>query len=664
MPCYTATIKFCVYLTALQLETMMIKECNKNDLYIPVSLFTMYQIELNLSGLNIDMELKKELSLLDVFSIASGVMISAGLFILPGIAYEKAGPGIVVSYFLAGIFAAAGMLSQAELASAMPKAGGTYFYVTRTMGPAVGTMYGLITWLALSLKSAFALTGIGIFSAMITDVNPIIILIPICIFFVAVNIVGIDIAGRIQTILVLAIFSVLIYYSGRGFPEISVRHFEPFAPHGIDAIFATSGFVFVCYGGLLKVASIAEEVRNPGRTIPKGMILALLAVAVLYISVISVTVGVLEPFALANSLTPISDAAKLFLGRTGYIAVSIAAVLAFITAANSGIMSASRYPFALARDKMLPSVLTRVNRKFNTPHISIILTGIVIIGILFLKLDVLVKAASSVLILTYIFSCFSLIILRESKIHNYQPQFHSPLYPWLQIFGIAGFVFMLATMGTKILIADIIMIAIGLFVYWFYGRIRASKEFALLHLIERITAKEITSYSLENELKEVIRERDDILKDRFDHLIEQATIIDIEDDMTMEEFFHLAAEKMSSHLDVDTEFLYNLFIEREKESTTALTPFLAVPHIIVPGEHHFDILLARSKKGIRFSDEAPNIHAVFVLVGTKDERAFHLRALAAIAQIIQDSEFERKWLSARSEEELRDVVLLGKRLRK
>ncbi len=609
------------------------------------------------------MELKKELSLLDVFSIASGVMISAGLFILPGIAYEKAGPAVILSYFIAGIFAAAGMLSQAELASAMPKAGGTYFYVTRTMGPAVGTMYGLMTWLTLCLKSAFALAGIGIFASMVTDIPPTEIVIPICILFVAVNIIGIDIAGRIQTFLVLAIFAVLLYYSGLGFPEIEIKHFEPFAPHGINAIFATAGFVFVCYGGLLKVASIAEEVRQPGRTVPLGMILALLAVAVLYLMVISVTVGVLQANNLANSMTPISDAAYVFLGSAGKIIVSIAAVFAFITAANSGVMAASRYPFALSRDEMLPSMFKRVNRKFNTPHISIVITGLLIIALLFLNLDVLVKTASSVLILTYIFSCLSLIILRESKIQNYQPQFRSPLYPWVQLFGVVGFVLMLGGMGYKILIANILMISAGLFVYWFYGRIRTSREYAILHLIERITAKEITSYSLESELKEVIRERDDILKDRFDHLIEQATVIDIEDEITLEEFFRLAAEKMSKHLEVDTEFLHKLFLEREKESTTALTPFLAVPHIIVPGEHHFDILLARSKKGIKFSDQAPNVHAVFVLVGTKDERPFHLRALAAIAQIIQDSEFERKWLEARGTEELRDVVLLGKRLR-
>jgi len=103
--------------------------------------------------------LKKNLTLLDVFSITIGAVVSVGVFLLPGLAYAKAGPGVLVSYFLAGLLASIGMLNQAELVSAMPKAGDTYFYVSRTMGLALGTVYGLITLTALSLKSAFELTA-------------------------------------------------------------------------------------------------------------------------------------------------------------------------------------------------------------------------------------------------------------------------------------------------------------------------------------------------------------------------------------------------------------------------------------------------------------------------------------------------------------------------
>ena len=100
------------------------------------------------------MKLQRELNLVDVFCVASGAMISSGLFVLPGLAFSHAGPAVLLSYIIAGLLAVTGMLSQAELVSAMPKAGGTYFYVTRSMGPAIGTVDGFITWFSLSLKKA------------------------------------------------------------------------------------------------------------------------------------------------------------------------------------------------------------------------------------------------------------------------------------------------------------------------------------------------------------------------------------------------------------------------------------------------------------------------------------------------------------------------------
>jgi mannitol/fructose-specific phosphotransferase system IIA component (Ntr-type) len=107
-----------------------------------------------------------------------------------------------------------------------------------------------------------------------------------------------------------------------------------------------------------------------------------------------------------------------------------------------------------------------------------------------------------------------------------------------------------------------------------------------------------------------------------------------------------------------------LLEERERASSTAISPTVAIPHVVLPGENAFDILLARCRKGIRFSDAAPNVRAVFVFVGTGDERNFHLRALAAVAQIVQDSHFEKRWAAARGVEELRDLVLLAERRRR
>jgi amino acid transporter len=556
-----------------------------------------------------------------------------------------------------------GMLSQAELASAMPKAGGTYFYVTRSLGPAIGTVDGLITWFSLSLKSAFALVGMSAFTFLIVNLDIRMIGLVLCIIFIIINLVGIKEAGRVQIALVLGLLAILLFYVMRGLPAIKFQYFEPFAPNGLAAVFSTAGFVFVSYGGLLKVASIAEEVKDPGRVIPLGMILSLVTVSLFYVAVIFVTTGVLGAQELNHSLTPISDGAAAFMGPYGRIILSIAAILAFVSTANSGIMAASRYPLALSRDSLLPGIFEKLHRKFKTPHISILFTGTLMIVALFLKLNVLVEVASTVLILTYMFSCLSLIILRESHVQNYQPSFRTPLYPWMQIIGIIGFGFLLAEMGKEALAISSVFVIGGFCIYLFYGRIRANKEYALLHLIERVTARELTSHSLETELKEIIRERDVILKDRFDHMIEASPVLDIEGAMSAEEFFKLVADTMAARLKIKPEILLKSLLKREKESTTVLNQYLAIPHIIINGERNFSILLARSKKGISFSEQAPKVHTVFVLVGTKDERNFHLRALSAIAQIVQDSHFEERWMSAKNREVLRDIVLLGKRRR-
>ncbi len=609
------------------------------------------------------MKLIRELGLLDIFCVASGAMISSGLFVLPGLAFAKAGPAVLIAYLLSGLFAVTGMLSQAELVSAMPKAGGTYFYVTRSMGPAVGTIDGFITWFSLSLKSAFALVGMAAFAAVLVEINLSLIAAGLCVFFIIINLIGIKEAGRVQIVLVVGLLAILLLYISRGVPAISVGRLEPFAPHGVGAVFSTAGFVFVSFGGLLKVASIAEEVKNPDRVVPLGMILSFLVVTTVYFLVVLVTVGVLEGETLAGSLMPISDGASVFMGSWGRALLGVAAILAFVSTANAGIMAASRYLFSSSRDGLLPRAFGLVNTRFRTPHVAIIATGLIMITVLFLRLETLVKAASSVLILTYLFSCLSVVVLRESRLQNYRPRFRVPLYPYVQIAGILGFAFLLFEMGGTVLLINAGFIVAGLFVYWFYGRIRSNREYALLHLIERVTAKELTSYSLESELKEIIRERDEIVKDRFDHLIEDAVVLDIDRHMSADDFFAIVAENLAPRLGIDPPELRRKLEEREGESTTVLNTFLAIPHIVIEGVHAFDILLARCQGGIEFSEAFSGVQAMFVLAGSKDERNFHLRSLAAIAQIVQDPDFERKWIMAKGVKELRDIILLGERLR-
>ncbi len=609
------------------------------------------------------MDLKRELTLLDVFCIASGAMISSGLFVLPGLAFAKAGPAMVISYFFAALLAMTGMLSQAELASAMPKSGGTYFYVTRAMGPAIGTVDGILTWFSLCMKTSFALVGMSAFMGLIVDIDIRIIGIILCAIFLIINIIGVKEASKLQVVLVLGMFTILVVYIFAGMSDIKMENLQNFMPNGFTSVFATAGLVFVSYGGLLKVASVAEEVKNPAKTIPLAMIFALIVVSILYIFVVFVTSGVLDGNILSKSLTPISDGANVFWGNSGKIILGIAAIFAFVSTANAGIMASARYPLALGRDNLMPKFLMKISEKYQTPHVALTVSTVFIAATLFLKLDVLVKAASTVLFLTFIFSCLCVIILRESHLQNYRPKFQSPLYPWIQIVGVIGSGFLIFEMGAPALISSGILVLGGLFAYWFYGRIRSNREFALLHLIERITDKELTERGLETELKDIIRERDEIIIDRFDEVISNSIVMDIPNSIELEDFFNKVSDSLSEKLFISKELIYKKLIERETESPTVLSPTLAIPHIIIEGQQKFVVLMARCKDGIKFSDDAPDIKTVFVLMGTKDERNFHLRALSAIAQVVQDKSFEKKWMDARNTEELKDAVLLGERKR-
>ncbi|MFW6121153.1 MAG: APC family permease, partial [Petrotogales bacterium] len=430
--------------------------------------------------------LKRELGLFEVFCIAAGAMISSGLFILPGLAYAKTGASVIISYLIASLLIVPTLLSKAELATAMPKAGGDYFFIDRSMGPAVGTVGGFASWFSLASKTAFALIGIGafvqLFNPSLTDMNLKIIAVAFCIIFTVINLFGVKHAGKTQVILVTGLVSILVFYVIVGFFYIEPSRFQPFTTHGIGSIFATAGFVFVSFMGLTKVCSVAEEVCKPKRNIPLGIFLAWGIVSALYISVVSVTIGLLEHITLTSSLMPISKGAEVFMGEFGLIILGVAAALAFITTANAGLLSSSRYPMALSKDQLLPGFFSKISKK-GTPVISILFTsGFMICIILFLDLEGLVKTASTLVLLLFIFVNLSLIMMRESKLRYYRPSFRSPFYPWVQIAGIIGYSFLIFEMGIIPMVFVGCFVMVGFLWYWFFARDKIWREYSLLHV--------------------------------------------------------------------------------------------------------------------------------------------------------------------------------------
>ena len=186
----------------------------------------------------------------------------------------------------------------------------------------------------------------------------------------------------------------------------------------------------------------------------------------------------------------------------------------------------------------------------------------------------------------------------------------------------------------------------------------------MLHLIEGVTARELATPSLEEELQQIIDGKDVLEKDRFDQLVEECRIVDSAEEKDMESVFRDVANIISenyTHLDANT--IYDKLIERENTSSTALSSFFAIPHLVIDGENMFDIILMRSRKGIHFSDTAPHVHAIFFLMGTIDQRHYHLVALSAIAQIVQNPTFEKEWMTANDVDTLRNILRFGKRKR-
>jgi mannitol/fructose-specific phosphotransferase system IIA component (Ntr-type) len=218
-------------------------------------------------------------------------------------------------------------------------------------------------------------------------------------------------------------------------------------------------------------------------------------------------------------------------------------------------------------------------------------------------------------------------------------------------------------MGLDALLISTFLVLSGLFFYWFYGRIKSEREYALLHLIERISDRELSSGILENELKHIIRERDELCVDRFERIVEKALVMDIPEQQTKEDFFRVLSVQLQKAFDLDADFVFHSLVQREKAGSTKVLPNIAVSDIILDGEGFFEIVMVRCRGGVVYDNETSKIHVLFLLLTTGDERDFYMKAVSSIAQIIQERDFEKRWLEARTTEGLKDLVLLSERRR-
>ena len=613
-------------------------------------------------------KLKKVLKLWDVYAIATGTTLSAGFFLLPGIAALEAGSAIVLAYLLAVIPIVPAMFSIIELATAMPRAGGVYYFLDRTLGPLFGTIGGLGTWLALILKVSFALVGMGAYLAIYfpdLSIQPIAVFLALALG--ALNLYGAHKSGKLQVLMVFFLIIILISFVAVGIPNIEPVNFQGFFNAGYSSILSTAGLVCISYVGITNVASLSEEVENPEKNLPAGVLFSISTAFIIYGLGTFVLVGTLAPGELAGSFTPVAASAKTFFGDYGRIVVSVAALLAFTSVANAGIMSASRYPLAMGRDKILSPRFDKLS-KYGTPHLSLGITVCAIVMILlFLDPVKIAKLASAFQLLIFAFICLAVIVMRESRIESYDPGYRTPFYPWMQIFGIiCQFVFIVA-MGSVTILFSLVLIIAGVCWYFYYVRKKVARTGAIYHVFERLGR--FRYEGLDRELRGILKEKGLREDDPFDEIIARSHLLDIDGDINFEDVVLRAAVHLSQVTGVDKEKISKQFLEGTRIGATPVTRGMALPHCRVKGIIQAEMVLVRAKKKIvisfnnplkDFQEDVTQVSGIFFFVSPEDNPTQHLRILAQLAERIDSENFYNLWLSAGNEDEIKKIFLADK----
>ncbi|WP_441001045.1 amino acid permease [Fodinibius sp. SL11] len=614
-------------------------------------------------------KLNKELGLFDVYAISTGAMFSSGFFLLPGIAAAETGASVYLAYLASGLLMIPSMLSVAELSTAMPKAGGTYYFLDRSLGPMIGTVGGLGSWFALIFKSAFALIGMGAYLSLYVNVPITQLALILTVIFGVLNIYGAKETTLLQRILVATLLGIMTVFIIQGLSVVwgseatsTYSEYSDFFRNGIHGFTYTIGLVIVSYAGLTKVTSVAEEVQNPDRNIPLSMILSLFTAAIIYVLGVYIMLNVLNPEEFYASLTPVADAGKKFLswlpGSWGVTAVVVAAVAAFASTGNAGIMSASRYPFAMSRDELISPRFSKLG-KTGTPSFAITVT-IILMAVVLLVFDVeaVAKLASAFQLILFGLMSLAVVVMRESKIDAYSPGFRSPLYPWVQIAGMLIPVWLIAEMGLMPVSLTGIMIVLCIVWYFYYAGEKIERQGAIFHVHERLGRKRYEA--LEYELMSILNEKNGEDKLAYEQVVARSVIRDIsESKKLLDECTDITAEIFSGRTNKGTDEIKHELQKQYKTNTYNIGKGVVICQIGYEAITTAEMVGFRiNKSGDKLSSEIDEEkHTLIFLITPVEAYGLDMRLVGHLAEIVNQPSFLQRWYEAKSEKQLREVLI-------
>jgi amino acid transporter len=400
-------------------------------------------------------ELERSIGLVGGIAIGVGTMIGAGIFVFPGLAAGRAGPAAAGSFAIGAVVALLVALPASELATAMPKSGGGYYFISRALGALPGAVVGISIWLGLVFATAFYLVGFGNYAAALLAEAGLSLGVPVVIplgllfgvLLTVLNLFGTENAATLQNYVVGLLLTILVLFLGYGGLDAlgvfgSARTPETFMRYGPMPMFTTAALVFTSYLGFAQVATVAGDIKQPGKNLPLAMVGSVLIVAVLYVSTIFVATSAFGSARLsAFGETAIVEVARAFIGDAGALAILAAGLLATVSSANASVLSTSRAVFAVSRDAILPTFASRMNLKYGTPHVALAMAGGPVLALVALgEVEVLAEVASFLHLVMYGLMCVALIAMRRDEPEWYDPAFRVPAYRLVAgVGGLASF---------------------------------------------------------------------------------------------------------------------------------------------------------------------------------------------------------------------------------
>jgi APA family basic amino acid/polyamine antiporter len=431
-----------------------------------------------------DVELERTIGLVGGLAIGIGTMIGAGIFVFPGLAADNAGLAATLSFGIGGLIALLVALPTSELATAMPRSGGGYYFISRAMGTAYGSIVGLGLWLGLVFASAFYLVGLGHYaSAVLTELGITLPFSPVIVVgllfgvgLTALSIGGTENTAALQNIVVGILLVVLAIFLSYGtidavgvFGRTSVP--EAFFSRGYFPVLSTAALVFTSYLGFAQVATVAGEIKAPGRNLPLAMVGSVIIVTVFYVVTIFVATSAVGADQLGQfGETAMVEVARSLLGLAGAIAILFAGLLATFSSANASILSASRAVYALSRDALLPRKASKINLRYGTPHVALFAaSGPILVLVATGQVELLAEVASFLHLIMYGLICVALIMLRREDPEWYSPSYRVPGYPALPAIGAIASFGLIAFMQLASIAIGIVVMLVSYLWYRYYA---------------------------------------------------------------------------------------------------------------------------------------------------------------------------------------------------